>query len=300
MKYPEVKLVGAGRIRSLTLDIDYEDDYDYDDDDDYYSCDGVRERELAKAVSKEVGIPAKYLTMEFLSSTLDWDNEEKDEWVDLLCQVGRGHNRYDPDDREPQAVRALIDPEYVAQVENSHKVLEEDFYKMKNDTDTTDFVLKTSSGTKVFPVHKAILSNRSNVFRAMFTSNMAEDASGEAIIEDLDEETLEELIHFLYTGGLSEYDIRTYDILSLCNAANKYELASLMNLVRLNLMTTELDVGQLADLFIASEMFSQEGLFEVAREKLAEGEGGIEAKDVLEKIKDRPELTNKILELELF
>ena len=295
MKYPEVKLVGAGRIRSLTLDIDYEDDYDYDDDDDYDSCDGVRERELAKAVSKEVGIPAKYLTMEFLSSTLDWDNEEKDEWVDELCLVGHNHN--DPDYREPKAVRALIDPEYVAQIENSYKVLEEDFYKMMNDTDTTDFVLKTSSGTKVFPVHKAILSNRSNVFRAMFTSNMAEDASGEAIIEDLDEETLEELIHFLYTGDLSGSQ---YDILSLCNAANKYELASLMNLVRLNLMTTELDVGQLADLFIASEMFSQEGLFEVAREKLAEGEGGIEAKDVLEKIKDRPELTNKILELELF
>ena len=71
-----------------------------------------------------------------------------------------------------------------------------------------------------------------------------------------------------------------------------------MNLVRLSLMSAELDVKQLADLFISSEMFSQEGLFEMAKEKLSEMilEGlGIE--EVLEEIKDRPELTNKILEL---
>ena len=277
-----VELVGAGRIKSQKFEIDYEEDE--------WFMQGSAwriERGLAKAVTRRTGIPTKYLTIEhFEIEEYDSDGEHEGEWVSVSEM---------PFQENP--IRALIDPEYVAQIENSYKVLEEDLYKMKNDTDTTDFVLKTSSGTKVFPVHKAILSNRSNVFRAMFTSNMAEDASGEAIIEDLDEETLEELIHFLYTGDLSGSQ---YDILSLCNAANKYELASLMNLVRLNLMTTELDVGQLADLFIASEMFSQEGLFEVAREKLAEGEGGIEAKDVLEKIKDRPELTNKILELELF
>ena len=56
-------------------------------------------------------------------------------------------------------------------------------------------------------------------------------------------------------------------------------------------------------------MFSQEGLFEIAQEKLTEGmwetgmkvrdvmEKGMKVKDVLEKIEGRPELTNKILEL---
>ena len=157
--------------------------------------------------------------------------EENEEWVHQCCGY--------------IFVRALIDPEYVAEVENSFKVLEEDLYKMKKDTDTADFVLKTLTGTKVFPVHKAVLSNRSNVFRDMFAINMAEVATGEATIEDLDEDTLEELIHFLYTGGLSGSQ---YDIISLCNAANKYELPSLMNLVRLNMMSAELDVNQLLSL----------------------------------------------------
>ena len=82
-----------------------------------------------------------------------------------------------------------------------------------------------------------------------------------------------------------------------------------MDLVRFNMMSAELNVNQLADLFIASDMFSQEEMFQIAKEKLTEGmwEKGMRVKDVmekgmkvnavLEKIKDRPELTNKILEL---
>ena len=181
-----------------------------------------------------------------------------------------------------------------------------DISRMKTDTETADFVLKTKNGSRKFPVHKTILTCRSKVFRAMFSSNMAEVSTGEAIIEDIEEDTLEELIHFLYTGGLSGSQ---YNIVSLCNAAEKYELPSLMDLVRFNMMSAELNVNQLADLFIASDMFSQEEMFQIAKEKLTEGmwEKGIRVKDVmekgmkvnavLEKIKDRPELTNKILEL---
>ena len=181
-----------------------------------------------------------------------------------------------------------------------------DISRMKTDTETADFVLKTKNGTRKFPVHKTILTCRSKVFRAMFSSNMAEVSTGEAIIEDIEEDTLEELIHFLYTGGLSGSQ---YNIVSLCNAAEKYELPSLMDLVRFNMMSAELNVNQLADLFIASDMFSQEEMFQIAKEKLTEGmwEKGMRVKDVmekgmkvnavLEKIKDRPELTNKILEL---
>ena len=198
----------------------------------------------------------------------------------------------------------MIDPEYVAKVENSYRVLKEDLTRMKTDTNTADFVLKTSSESRVFPVHKAILCNRSSVFRAMFSSDMAEVSAGEAIITDLHEDTLEELIHFLYTGGLSG---RECNLVSLFYAAKKYELASLVDLARLKLISAELDVTQLADLFIASEMFSQEGLFEIAQEKLTEGmwkkgmevrdvmEKGVRVRDVLEKIKNRPELTKKIL-----
>ena len=105
-----------------------------------------------------------------------------------------------------------------SQVENSFTVLLEDISRLRSDPDTADFVLRTSKGSRLFPVHKAILASRSNVFRTMFVANMVEAAAGEAVIEDLDEETLEEMIHFLYTGGLSG---SRYDIVSLCYAARK-------------------------------------------------------------------------------
>ena len=295
-------------------------DYEVDDE----SGEKVSEREFAKTVAKTVGIPAKFLTIEFfrtdavkyierekndidiedydsylLSEDHEYDVEEEGEWVRQWI------NAKDNEFGSSLLVRALISPEYVGQSEKSFKALEEDISRMKLDTDTADFLLKTKNGSKEFPVHKTILRSRSNVFRAMFASNMAEVSAGEAIIEDLDDDTLEELIHFLYSGGLSG---SRYDIVALCNAAEKYELASLMDLVSFNMRSAELDVNQLADLFIASEMFSQEEMFEIAKEKLTEGMGkvmgvkdimkkGVRVHDVIEKIKDHPELTNKILEL---
>ena len=291
MKYGRVELVGARRIESQSLVMDYEDN------DEYEWSSGERERDLAKAVSRKVGIPAQFLTMEFFRFD-GYSFEEEDfegEWVRNWLH-----------ENDLVKIRGLIVPEYGAQLEKSFKVLEEDISRMKTDTETADFVLKTKNGTRKFPVHKTILTCRSKVFRAMFSSNMAEVSTGEAIIEDIEEDTLEELIHFLYTGGLSGSQ---YNIVSLCNAAEKYELPSLMDLVRFNMMSAELNVNQLADLFIASDMFSQEEMFQIAKEKLTEGmwEKGMRVKDVmekgmkvnavLEKIKDRPELTNKILEL---
>ena len=144
----------------------------------------------------------------------------------------------------------------------SFRALKEDISKMKSDRETADFVLKTKNCSREFPVHKTILISRSNVFRAMFASNMVEVATGEAIIED--EETLEELVHFLYTGGLSG---SRYNIVYLCNAAVKYELPSLMNLVRLDMISAELDGNQLPDLLRVSDMF------EIVMEKIRDADG---------------------------
>merc|ERR1719510_2905925 len=140
-----------------------------------------------------VGIPAKFLTIEFFRTDAvkyiereknDIDVEEEGEWVRKWI------NAKDNEFGSSLLVRALINPEYVSQSEKSFKALEEDISRMKLDTDTADFLLKTKNGSKEFPVHKTILRSRSNVFRAMFASNMAEVSAGEAIIEDLDDDTL--------------------------------------------------------------------------------------------------------------
>ena len=266
MPFKEVTIIGAGRIETKWFDIRYQPD-----DNSHSLSRGIYSEDFKKAAAKKAGIPLEFLTFEYFNGT-DW-----------VRRVVRSEvQRY-------VGVRAKIAPEYVYQMENPFSVLLDDISRLMTDPDTADFVLRTSKGSKIFPVHKAILASRSTVFRAMFVANMAEVSTGQAVIEDLDEETLEEMIHFLYTGSLSGSQ---YDIVSLCYAARKYELASLMTLVRLNMNSVELDAKQLADLFIASDMFSQEPLFEVAVEKLKEGMGMLE--EVLEKMKDRPELIIKI------
>ena len=181
-----------------------------------------------------------------------------------------------------------ISPKYISQKEKPAKVLVEDLSKLLNDQATTDFTLKTN--TKTFRIHKLIFSARSCVFQAMFQSNLAEAQAGEATIEDLDDDTLEEMIHFIYTGRLSG---KQFDKLSLLYAAKKYQMDSLKTLVILDLKAAE-EPGKVADIFIASNLF--ENLFRIAMKKLKERKEMLEDASFKEKMEDHPVLLSKIKE----
>ena len=175
----------------------------------------------------------------------------------------------------------------VSYKERPTKVLMEDFSKLMDEEDTADFTLKTK--TKNFRIHKLIFGARSSVFKAMFQSNMVEAIAGEVTIEDLDEDTVGEMIHFIYTGRFSG---KQSDFQSLCQAARKYQLDSMMDLINLNLLTAEIEPGEVADILIASKMFDQENLFQTAMEKLKKGT--LADINFKQKLKDHPELIKKI------
>jgi len=135
--------------------------------------------------------------------------------------------------------------------ETATKVFIEDMTKLLDDPETSDYTLKC--GSKIFKAHKAILGARSRVFRAMFLSGMKETLEGEVVIEDLDEKILEEVLFFLYTGKLSG---KEFGLKSLCYAANKYELESLMDMICDKIRPVKLEAEELADLFVSAEMFN--------------------------------------------
>ena len=130
----------------------------------------------------------------------------------------------------------------------------------------------------------------------MFQLNMAEAQAGEATIEDIDDDTLEEMIHFFYNGRLSG---KQFDKLSLLYAAKKYQVDPLKTLVILDL-EADMDVdqgtaeepGKLADIFIASNLF--EDLFNIARRKMKKEM--LEDASFKEKMEDHPVLLSKIKE----
>ena len=224
-------------------------------------------KRFVDAIAKKTGIPEKFLLFPF-----DLEN--------MLCIS---------EEWELAHLKIRISPEYILRKERPSKVLMEDFSKLMDDEDTADFTLKTK--TKNFRIHKLIFGARSSVFKAMFQTNMAEALAGEVTIEDLDADTVEEMIHFIYTGSLSG---KQPDFQSLCQAARKYQLDSMMDLINLNLLAAELEPAGVADILIASKMFDQENLFETALQKLRKGI--LVDASFKEKMKDHPELIEKIKE----
>ena len=227
----------------------------------------------------------------------DYDEDmPEDEWEELfekhIIKKSRIPRNYFTRFHSEHGV--LICESYKDIVEKPAKDLAENLSKLLNDQDTADFTLKTN--TKSFRIHKLIFGARSCVFQAMFQSNMAEGQAGEATIEDLDDDTLEEMIHFVYTGRLSG---KQFDKLSLLYAAKKYQLDSLKDLVILD-MEVDLDIdqgtaeepGKLADIFIASKLF--EDLFDIVMWRMKKEM--LEDASFKEKMEDHPVLLSKIKE----
>ncbi|GBM76844.1 Speckle-type POZ protein B [Araneus ventricosus] len=97
------------------------------------------------------------------------------------------------------------------------------FNKCKDNEILSDVCLR--AGNKSFPVHKLILSSRSPVFKAMFTSGMREKTSKCIDIPDLDADTLNRLLLYIYKDEVQKL---TWEIAAnLFEAADKYELLTL-------------------------------------------------------------------------
>ncbi|GBL99079.1 TD and POZ domain-containing protein 4 [Araneus ventricosus] len=85
--------------------------------------------------------------------------------------------------------------------------------------------VKFQTKTNVFPVHSSILIARSPVFRAMFSTDMKEKMKGCVDVSDFNDETIHQLLLYLYTDRLEE--LKWEDIFQLYKAADKYAIISL-------------------------------------------------------------------------
>ena len=236
---------------------------------------------LLQAVSQQVGIPVKSLKLAY-----DYDGDGRY----LGTVITNMSHRVDNRDRFCVVVEKDDILKKAMKREAETNLFIEDMTKLMDDWEISDFRLKC--GSKIFMVHKAILGARSKVFRAMFLSGMKEAVDGEAVITDIDEKTLEEILNYLYSGKLSGKD---FVAKSLCYAAKKYELDHLMDLICERIRAVKLEAGELADVFISAEMFYKREMFDIAMEKLKENKGMLKDKKFEEKIKEWPDLLYRII-----
>ena len=79
-------------------------------------------------------------------------------------------------------------------------------------------------GEREFPVHRFMLASQSPVFKAAFAHEETEEAkTGRMEIKDVDPETLEVLIKYIYTDTVEGKDWT----IGLLSAADKYNLTAL-------------------------------------------------------------------------
>ncbi|GFY46574.1 hypothetical protein TNIN_64811 [Trichonephila inaurata madagascariensis] len=106
---------------------------------------------------------------------------------------------------------------------NSTKTLKENLESVYKENLLCDTILKTKTGS--FPAHKIILSARSRVFKEIFIHDERPKNSEYVYIEDLNDDTVQRLLLYMYTATL--LDLQWDSACNLYAAANKYEIASL-------------------------------------------------------------------------
>ena len=132
----------------------------------------------------------------------------------------------------------------------SSRYLSTQTMRIMKDESTAD--LKITCGErdnkKVFAVHKSFFCASSPVFRAAIESDMVEGRTKEIYIEEVDEKTLQKLIHYVYTGELTGPDLNIQLVAWL---ADKYDLPGMKELLCFR-MREDTDNENIADMLIAA------------------------------------------------
>ena len=165
----------------------------------------------------------------------------------------------------------------------------EDLGKALKLNDLSDVKIKCQD--KTFNCHELILSLRSDVFRAMFSSNMTEKTSKEIIIDDFSSDAVSKMLTFIYTGGcdVNEEPNLAEELLRL---ADKYNLRTLKNIC-LDTLQFILDIDNCVKFLIIGDMCQAKSLKEMALQMV------VENKERIISSNEWKELTENHLELAL-
>ena len=149
-------------------------------------------------------------------------------------------------------------------------------------------------GARKFNCHKNILGSRSSVFKAMFTHDMTENRSGKLEITDLDEETLYEMILYIYSGNVRYLDSKASNLLS---AAEKYALTELKQICE-EYLCENVDMENVCDLLLLSNLYNCSRLRKIGLEYVAENrEDLVFEKEWKTKLQSDPEMMASIIEI---
>ena len=107
-------------------------------------------------------------------------------------------------------------------------------------------------GSREFKAHKVILAVQSPVFRAMFESEMMESKSNRVEIDDIDQESMEEMLTFIYTGKAPNVGQMASKLLL---PADKYQLDHLKVMCE-EVLCRDVKVENVVDVLVLADKYS--------------------------------------------
>ena len=151
--------------------------------------------------------------------------------------------------------------EKLAIIDNCGKEMNDQIGKLFGEKKFSD--VKISCGEEVFDCHRNILSVRSQVFNAMFQSDMIESCSKNVIIKDIKPEVVKEMLHFIYNGATSTDNVLDEMGRDLLGAADLYQLELLKNKCEEKLCSS-LDVNNSVELLVLADLHQASRLRKMA------------------------------------
>ena len=125
---------------------------------------------------------------------------------------------------------------------------------------------------KTFDCHKCVLCCQSDVFEAMFSNiETIEAKSGEVEINDIQADTMETLLYFLYNEEVKETKLINANLLCI---ADKYNLIGLMG-VCTEYLKKNLCFENAVDVLVAAHLTNQKDLFDTTSNFVKKNEGNL-------------------------
>lgn len=139
-----------------------------------------------------------------------------------------------------------------------HK-LTDDFERLLTDESLSDITLVV--GDKEFKAHKLVLGARSPLFARMLSNEMPEGTTNKVEIQDIEPDTFQELLKFIYSGKISFIDIEKMGALLI--AGDRYGVSDLRPFCEENIIKN-ISVDTAANVFMLADLIKSEDLKEKA------------------------------------
>ena len=132
------------------------------------------------------------------------------------------------------------------------------YSKYHNSDNFADFSFICSDGVKI-PAHRLMISANSPMMEAMLATSMTESSSQQVKVDDINSNTMIEILRFIYTKNLLY--INNDQIIELLYGAEKYQLPDLKDFCK-KTMINNISIDNIFEYYSVADQYDLKDLLE--------------------------------------